>query len=70
MLNQIFLKLVRVYQRWISPLFFSACRFYPSCSEYAAQALERYSFVRAVGLIISRLVKCHPYHNGGADPLK
>ena len=70
MLNQISLKLVRGYQRWISPLFFPACRFYPSCSEYAAQALERYSFVRAVGLIISRLVKCHPYHNGGADPLK
>ena len=70
MLNQIFLKLVRGYQRWISPLFFPACRFYPSCSEYAAEALERYSFVRAVGLIIRRLVKCHPYHNGGADPLK
>ena len=70
MLNQIFLKLVRGYQRWISPLFFPACRFYPSCSEYAAQALERYSLVKAVGLIISRLLKCHPYHNGGADPLK
>jgi uncharacterized protein len=70
MLNQISLKLVRGYQRWISPLFFPACRFYPSCSEYAAQAFERYTFVRAVGLIISRLLKCHPYHNGGADPLK
>jgi uncharacterized protein len=70
MLNQIILKLVRGYQRWISPLFFPACRFYPSCSEYAAQALERYSLVKAVGLIISRLFKCHPYHDGGADPLK
>jgi hypothetical protein len=70
MLNQIFLKLVRGYQRWISPLFFPACRFYPSCSEYAAQALKRYSLIKAAGLIISRLLKCHPYHAGGADPLK
>ena len=70
MLNQIFLKLIRAYQRWISPMFFPACRFYPSCSEYAAQAIHRYSYVKAVGLISSRLFKCHPYHNGGADPLK
>ncbi|MAX17672.1 MAG: membrane protein insertion efficiency factor YidD [Nitrospina sp.] len=70
MLNQILLKLVRGYQKWVSPLFFSACQFYPSCSEYAAQALERYSLVKAGRLIIIRLLKCHPYHNGGADPLK
>ena len=70
MLNWIFLKLIRGYQRWISPLFFSTCRFYPSCSEYAAQALQRYSLVKAGALIVARIFKCHPYHVGGADPLK
>ena len=70
MLNWIFLKLVRGYQRWISPLFFPACRIYPSCSEYAAQALKRYSLTKAVALIVARIFKCHPYHEGGADPLK
>ena len=70
MLNWIFLKLVRGYQRWISPLFLPACRFHPSCSEYAAQALQRYSLAKAVTLIFARIFKCHPYHEGGADPLK
>ena len=70
MLNWIFIKLIRGYQRWISPLFFSTCRFYPSCSEYAAQALQRYSLVKAGALIVARIFKCHPYHEGGADPLK
>ena len=50
--------------------FFPACRFYPSCSEYAAQALQRYSLAKAVTLFVARIFKCHPYHEGGADPLK
>ncbi|MEK9629303.1 MAG: membrane protein insertion efficiency factor YidD [Nitrospinota bacterium] len=70
MLNRLFLNLVRGYQRWVSPLFFPACRFHPSCSEYAAQALQRYSLLKAVWLVCARLLKCHPYHEGGADPLK
>tara|TARA_B100000686_G_scaffold350750_1_gene447583 strand:- start:5472 stop:5684 length:213 start_codon:yes stop_codon:yes gene_type:complete len=70
MFNWIFLKLVRGYQRWISPLFPPACRFYPSCSEYAVQALQRYSLAKAVALIVARVFKCHPYHEGGPDPLK
>ena len=70
MLNRIFLKFVRWYQRWISPFLLPACRFYPSCSEYAAQALQRYSFVKAGVLIVARIFKCNPYHEGGADPLK
>ena len=70
MLNRIFLKFVRGYQRWISPFLLPACRFYPSCSEYAAQAIQRYSLVKAVILIVTRIFKCHPYHEGGSDPLK
>lgn len=70
MLNRIFLKFVRGYQRWIAPFLLPACRFYPSCSEYAAQALQHYSLVKAVALIVTRIFKCHPYHEGGSDPLK
>ena len=70
MLNRILLKFVRGYQRWISPFLLPACRFYPSCSEYAAQAIQRYSLVKAVVLIVTRIFKCHPYHEGGSDPLK
>ena len=70
MFNRIFLKFVRGYQRWISPFLLPACRFYPSCSEYAAQAIQRYSLVKAVVLIVTRIFKCHPYHEGGSDPLK
>tara|TARA_B100000029_G_scaffold215842_1_gene213636 strand:- start:243 stop:455 length:213 start_codon:yes stop_codon:yes gene_type:complete len=70
MLNRIFLKFVHGYQRWISPFLLPACRFYPSCSEYAAQAIQRYSLVKAVVLIATRIFKCHPYHEGGSDPLK
>ena len=70
MLNRIFLKFVRGYQRWISPFLLPACRFYPSCSEYAAQAIQRYSLVKAVVLIVTRIFKCHPYHEVGSDPLK
>ena len=70
MLNRIFLKFVRGYQRWISPFLLPACRFYPSCSEYAAQAIQRYSLVKAVVLIVTRIFKCHPYHEGGSAPLK
>ena len=70
MLNWIFLKLIRGYQRWVAPFILPACRFYPSCSEYAAQALQRYSLVKAGILIIVRIFKCNPYHEGGADPLK
>ena len=70
MLNRIFLKFVRGYQRWISPFLLPSCRFYPSCSEYAAQAIQRYSLVKAAVLIVTRIFKCHPYHEGGSDPLK
>ena len=70
MLNRIFKAAIRFYQRWVSPLFLPACRFYPSCSEYSCQALERFSLLKASGLILARLLKCHPWHEGGHDPLK
>ncbi|RKU37123.1 membrane protein insertion efficiency factor YidD [Candidatus Poribacteria bacterium] len=61
---------IRFYRRFISPLFPRSCRFYPTCSQYAQQALERYGTLKGVWLTLKRLSKCHPYHPGGFDPLK
>ena len=61
---------IRFYRRFISPLLPPACRFYPTCSQYALQALERYGILKGGWLAIKRLSKCHPYHPGGLDPLK
>lgn len=61
--------LLRGYQMFISPLFPSACRFVPSCSEYACQAFRRYGLWRGLILTLNRILKCHPYHPGGWDPL-
>ena len=61
---------IRFYKRFISPLFPPSCRFYPSCSQYAIEALERYGMLKGCWLTLKRLAKCHPYHPGGFDPLK
>lgn len=60
-------KLIRVYRFLISPWFVNSCRFYPSCSHYAETALIRFGFFRGTGLMIRRLLKCHPWHPGGVD---
>ena len=62
--------LLRVYKVCISPLLPSACRFYPTCSEYMGQAVERYGAVRGVWMGVRRLVRCHPFHEGGFDPVR
>jgi len=61
--------LIRFYQK-ISFLFPRVCRFYPSCSEYTICALEKYGIVKGAFLGIKRLLKCHPFHPGGYDPLR
>jgi putative membrane protein insertion efficiency factor len=58
------------YKYWISPLFGPACRFEPTCSEYASIAINRYGVLRGFGLAICRLLKCHPFHPGGVDPVR
>jgi uncharacterized protein len=60
---------IRLYQRTLSKLLPPACRFIPSCSEYAAQAIERYGVARGSALAAKRLLRCHPWHPGGADPV-
>lgn len=58
------------YRFWISPWLGPACRFEPTCSVYASAAITRFGVIRGVGLAICRLLKCHPFHPGGFDPLK
>lgn len=62
--------LLRFYKRRISPLFPPACRFVPTCSEYAIEAFEKKPFFTALGLTVVRIAKCHPFHPGGYDPVK
>lgn len=60
---------VRVYQYLISPVLGPHCRFYPSCSHYAVEAIERHGLLRGVLLAVRRLSRCHPWHPGGVDPV-
>jgi len=69
MIKKIFLLGIRFYQKIISPLLPSRCRFYPTCSQYCYEALDKYGVVRGFLLSINRLRKCHPFHPGGYDPL-
>jgi putative membrane protein insertion efficiency factor len=62
------LVLVRGYQIFVRPVLPPACRFIPSCSEYYRQALVNVGLVRATGLAIARICRCHPWHVGGYDP--
>jgi uncharacterized protein len=57
------------YRRWISPGLPPVCRFYPSCSEYALTAIATHGALRGLGLAIWRLLRCHPFHPGGIDPV-
>ncbi|HWG37747.1 MAG TPA: membrane protein insertion efficiency factor YidD [Terriglobales bacterium] len=63
----VLLTLLRGYQRGISPWLPPRCRFYPSCSEYAAQAIAQHGAVRGSWLAARRLARCHPFHEGGVD---
>ncbi|CDQ11618.1 putative membrane protein insertion efficiency factor [Acidithiobacillus ferrivorans] len=60
---------VRGYQYVISPMLGPRCRFYPTCSEYACQAIERYGIAKGSWLGIKRISRCHPWHSGGVDPV-
>ena len=60
--------LIRGYQLFISPMLGHHCRFHPSCSQYALEAIELYGVVTGIGLALRRLSRCHPWHPGGYDP--
>lgn len=58
---------IRVYQAVLGPYLGGRCRFYPSCSEYGCEAVERHGVVKGIGLTAMRVAKCHPFHRGGVD---
>ncbi|AYV56101.1 membrane protein insertion efficiency factor YidD [Leptospira barantonii] len=68
-MNQLAIKLIQLYKKLISPLLPPACRFTPSCSEYAAQAFQEYGFFRALQLSTWRILRCNPLSRGFEDPL-
>jgi putative membrane protein insertion efficiency factor len=69
MLKMIVLKLIVLYQRFISPLLAPRCRFYPSCSQYCFDAVEQYGIKKGLFLGIKRVLRCHPFNEGGYDPV-
>jgi uncharacterized protein len=60
---------IRVYQWTLRPAIGANCRFYPSCSDYAVEALRRHGAVRGSGLAVRRILRCNPWHEGGYDPV-
>lgn len=70
MLTKMLKSLIVFYQRFVSPFKAPSCRFYPTCSQYSLQALEKYGPVKGVWLTAARLLRCHPFHPGGYDPVK
>ncbi|KQC13518.1 MAG: hypothetical protein APR63_00450 [Desulfuromonas sp. SDB] len=69
LLNSTGLGLIRGYQILISPYLPSRCRFYPSCSDYAYHAIEKFGLIKGAGLGLWRLVRCNPFSKGGYDPV-
>lgn len=69
MIARIAMAMIRAYQRLISPLLGPRCRFHPSCSQYALEAIERFGFWHGTWLGLRRLSRCHPLNPGGEDPV-
>lgn len=68
-MKKVFLFLIRLYRKFISPLFPGKCRFYPTCSAYAMEAIEKYGAIKGGFLTVKRILKCHPFNPGGYDPV-
>ncbi len=60
---------IRCYQKYISPYLGKNCRFYPTCSQYTYEAIQKYGCLKGIYLGVKRISKCHPFHPGGYDPL-
>ena len=68
-MKKILILLIRFYQKFISPMFPAKCRFYPTCSHYTLEAVKEHGAIKGTYLGIKRILKCHPFHEGGYDPV-
>ena len=68
-MRTIFVFLIKIYQRTLSRVLPSSCRFYPSCSEYGVQAIQKYGIFKGGWMTIKRIGRCQPFHPGGYDPV-
>ena len=68
-MKKIFIGLIRGYQRFISPLFPPSCRYYPTCSNYSVQAIQKHGAIKGSIMGTSRILRCHPFVKGGYDPV-
>ena len=68
-MQSIIIAFIRFYQKIISPLLGSNCRYYPTCSHYMVEAIEKYGVARGGWMGLQRIMRCHPWHKGGYDPV-
>ena len=68
-MKQLLLGLIKFYRKFISPMTPPACRFHPTCSQYGLEAIETHGAMKGAYLTIKRILKCHPFHPGGFDPV-
>ncbi len=68
-MKQLFLLLIKFYRVFLSPLKPPSCRYIPTCSEYALIAIEKYGALKGGWLAVKRILRCHPFHKGGYDPV-
>ncbi|MEK3980813.1 membrane protein insertion efficiency factor YidD [Psychrobacillus sp. FSL K6-2836] len=68
-MKHIIISIFRFYQKFISPLSPPSCRFYPTCSHYGVEAVQKHGAIKGSFLTIKRISKCHPFHEGGVDPV-
>ncbi len=69
MLKKLCIAIIRLYQYLISPVLKPSCRFIPTCSQYAVEAIEHYGLAKGILKTGMRILKCHPFHSGGCDPV-
>ncbi len=69
-MQRVVIEAIQFYKHWISPMLPAACRYHPTCSEYMVEAVAKYGVIRGVWLGTKRLLRCHPFHAGGYDPVR
>ena len=69
-MRRVIIIIIKAYKRYISPILPDSCRFYPSCSQYAIDAIQKHGFMRGAVIASYRILRCNPFNKGGYDPVK